>query len=81
MGVVSFALVIYYQNMKRLNAGMLTVLINRVGDVIILLRIGFIATQGHWVVTIIWEFQLRGPVSVLIIVAGMTKSAQIPFSR
>lgn len=47
LGIVSFALVVYYQNVKSLSAGMLTALANRVGDVILLLSIGFCAIQGH----------------------------------
>jgi NADH-ubiquinone oxidoreductase chain 5 len=33
LGLVSYLLVIYYQNMKSYGAGMLTVLSNRIGDV------------------------------------------------
>jgi len=47
LGIVSFLLVIYYQNSKSLAAGMLTVLRNRIGDVFILLRIGWCINQGH----------------------------------
>ena len=39
LGLVSYCLVIYYQNTKSAAAGMLTVLSNRVGDVAILLCI------------------------------------------
>ena len=46
LGLVSYALVIYYQNEKSANAGILTVLSNRVGDVAILLRIALIFSLG-----------------------------------
>lgn len=46
LGLVSYALVIYYQNEKSANAGILTVLSNRIGDVAILIRIGLIRSLG-----------------------------------
>jgi NADH-ubiquinone oxidoreductase chain 5 len=39
LGLVSYCLVIYYQNIKSYNAGMLTALSNRLGDVAFLLAI------------------------------------------
>jgi NADH-ubiquinone oxidoreductase chain 5 len=39
LGLVSYCLVIYYQNVRSYNAGMLTVLSNRVGDVALLIVI------------------------------------------
>jgi NADH-ubiquinone oxidoreductase chain 5 len=39
LGLVSYCLVIYYQNRKSYNAGILTVLSNRVGDVALLIVI------------------------------------------
>nr|UBI44065.1 NADH dehydrogenase subunit 5 [Paratectonatica tigrina] len=80
LGIVSFALVIYYQNMKSLGAGMLTVLANRIGDVMILISIGIMVLQGHWIITLMFDFYLSTFVALTILIAAMTKSAQIPFS-
>ena len=80
LGIVSFALVIYYQNMKSLAAGMLTVLANRIGDVMILISIGLLVLQGHWTITLMWDFHLSAWVVMTILLAAITKSAQIPFS-
>nr|AEP39001.1 NADH dehydrogenase subunit 5 [Oncomelania hupensis hupensis] len=80
LGIVSFALVIYYQNMKSLGAGMLTIMANRIGDVMILLSIGILVLQGHWTINLMWDFHLSMYLVLTITIAAMTKSAQIPFS-
>nr|WOX01943.1 NADH dehydrogenase subunit 5 [Oncomelania hupensis]WOX01956.1 NADH dehydrogenase subunit 5 [Oncomelania hupensis] len=80
LGIVSFALVIYYQNMKSLGAGMLTIMANRIGDVMILLSIGILVLQGHWIINLMWDFHLSAYLVLTITIAAMTKSAQIPFS-
>nr|YP_009681366.1 NADH dehydrogenase subunit 5 [Pilsbryoconcha exilis]QDH07432.1 NADH dehydrogenase subunit 5 [Pilsbryoconcha exilis] len=80
LGIVSFALVIYYQNKKSLAAGMLTVLANRIGDALLILAICFLVNWGEWR----FGYGLFGDfgvlVSLLVVVGAMTKSAQIPFS-
>ena len=81
LGLVSFCLVIYYQNSKSLAAGMLTVLINRVGDCFILRAVAVIIVLGHWNVLCLWEFNGFFYMNLFIIIAGITKRAQIPFSR
>nr|YP_003204704.1 NADH dehydrogenase subunit 5 [Oxymeris dimidiata]ACF04837.1 NADH dehydrogenase subunit 5 [Oxymeris dimidiata] len=80
LGIVSFALVIYYQNMKSLGAGMITVLTNRIGDVMILISIGLLVLQGHWSILAMWDFHLMAWTGASVVLAAMTKSAQIPFS-
>nr|QXP99767.1 NADH dehydrogenase subunit 5 [Melanoides tuberculata] len=80
LGIVSFTLVIYYQNTKSLNAGMLTILANRIGDVMILLSIGILTLTGYWSMLMTWDFYLSSWLALCVLVAGMTKSAQIPFS-
>nr|YP_010174599.1 NADH dehydrogenase subunit 5 [Octopus fitchi]QBR54756.1 NADH dehydrogenase subunit 5 [Octopus fitchi] len=80
LGLVSFCLVIYYQNNKSLSAGMLTVLMNRVGDCFILGGISIMVMLGHWNYLCIWYFWLIDVCMIFVVIAGMTKSAQIPFS-
>nr|QXU60445.1 NADH dehydrogenase subunit 5 [Acasta sulcata] len=81
LGLVSYCLVIYYQNYKSLNAGTLTVLSNRVGDVLILIGIVWMINFGDWsFVAWMGKDQSLILVSALIVMASLTKSAQIPFS-
>nr|YP_010265179.1 NADH dehydrogenase subunit 5 [Cleistostoma dilatatum]UIP56972.1 NADH dehydrogenase subunit 5 [Cleistostoma dilatatum] len=83
LGLVSYALVIFYQNEKSANAGMLTVLSNRVGDVAILIAIGLMANLGSWNFVIYSYYILDENwlvLKFLVMLAAMTKSAQIPFS-
>lgn len=81
LGITSFILVIYYQNPKSLGAGIVTAIINRIGDVIILIAIALTLNQGHWTITHIWASPILNFQALIIIVAGCTKRAQIPFSR
>nr|YP_010326863.1 NADH dehydrogenase subunit 5 [Condica capensis]UNP54113.1 NADH dehydrogenase subunit 5 [Condica capensis] len=84
LGLVSYCLVIYYQNLKSYNAGMLTALSNRVGDVFILMVISWMMNYGSWNYIFYLEFMNNDwemmMISSMIILAAMTKSAQIPFS-
>nr|BDQ44481.1 NADH dehydrogenase subunit 5 [Manus koellikeri] len=80
LGLVSFILVIYYQNPKSLAAGMITALTNRIGDVMLLLSIAWTLNQGHWNIIHMWETGMFTWQSAAILIAAMTKSAQMPFS-
>nr|YP_010426680.1 NADH dehydrogenase subunit 5 [Mycalesis francisca]USN89442.1 NADH dehydrogenase subunit 5 [Mycalesis francisca] len=84
LGLVSYCLVIYYQNIKSYNAGMLTVLSNRIGDVMILMVIAWMMNYGSWNYIFYLNFMSNDYcmqfISLMIILAAMTKSAQIPFS-
>jgi NADH-ubiquinone oxidoreductase chain 5 len=46
LGLVSYCLVIYFQNVKSFNAGILTALSNRIGDVALLIAIAWILNYG-----------------------------------
>ncbi|YP_009166943.1 NADH dehydrogenase subunit 5 (mitochondrion) [Plodia interpunctella] len=84
LGLVSYCLVIYYQNFKSYNAGMLTALSNRIGDVLILMVISWMLNYGSWNYIFYLEFMSNDysmmMIGTMIIMAAMTKSAQIPFS-
>lgn len=78
LGLVSYCLVIYYQNQSSYNSGIITVLSNRVGDVGLLISIGLLFSCGRWNM-----YLLRGDnflIILLIFLASITKRAQIPFS-
>nr|UFZ12820.1 NADH dehydrogenase subunit 5 [Acanthacorydalis sinensis] len=84
LGLVSYCLVIYYQNEKSYNAGMITALSNRIGDVALLMAIAWMLNFGSWN----YIFYLEGMkssfemqlIALLVVLAAITKSAQIPFS-
>nr|YP_010702003.1 NADH dehydrogenase subunit 5 [Brachytarsina amboinensis]WCL18791.1 NADH dehydrogenase subunit 5 [Brachytarsina amboinensis] len=84
LGLVSYCLVIYYQNMKSYNAGMMTVLSNRVGDVFLLMCIAWMINYGSWNFMFYLDNMLDdlylSIIGLLVIMASITKSAQIPFS-
>nr|YP_010385107.1 NADH dehydrogenase subunit 5 [Cordulegaster boltonii]UPL65117.1 NADH dehydrogenase subunit 5 [Cordulegaster boltonii] len=84
LGLISYLLVIYYQNFKSYSAGMLTVLSNRLGDVAFLLSIAWMLNYGSWNYYFYVELMSSSLeaklISFLMIFAAMTKSAQIPFS-
>nr|YP_010350417.1 NADH dehydrogenase subunit 5 [Ixodes trichosuri]UOK09898.1 NADH dehydrogenase subunit 5 [Ixodes trichosuri] len=78
LGLVSYLLVIYYQSKDSYNSGMITVMSNRVGDVAILLALVFLMNFGCYDMIMYNKIYLF--CGILVIIAGMTKSAQIPFS-
>nr|AFV08409.1 NADH dehydrogenase subunit 5 [Lucilia cuprina] len=84
LGLVSYCLVIYFQNVKSYNAGMLTALSNRIGDVALLLAIAWMLNYGSWNYIFYLEVMKSNMemmiVGGLVMLAAMTKSAQIPFS-
>nr|YP_009694391.1 NADH dehydrogenase subunit 5 [Pterostichus niger]QEI26051.1 NADH dehydrogenase subunit 5 [Pterostichus niger] len=84
LGLVSYCLVIYYQNIKSYNAGMVTVLMNRIGDVMLLIAISWMMNYGSWNYVFYLDYMKMDLymqiIGGLVVIAAMTKSAQIPFS-
>lgn len=82
LGVTSYLLVIFYQRNKSYNAGILTALTNRLGDVGILIIISIIVYFNSWDYIIFNSNRTYLPnfIIYLIIISACTKRAQIPFS-
>ena len=80
LGLTSYLLVIYYRSPKAFNSGIITALSNRVGDALILVRIGYLSMYGNWNLYFYINKSVPLILAYLIIVAACTKSAQIPFS-
>nr|YP_010308871.1 NADH dehydrogenase subunit 5 [Rhipicephalus camicasi]UMB51142.1 NADH dehydrogenase subunit 5 [Rhipicephalus camicasi] len=78
LGLVSYCLVIFYQSTNSYNSGMMTIISNRVGDVMLIMMIIFAINFNSFELASIKSFELIW--GFLIIIAGLTKSAQIPFS-
>lgn len=79
LGVTSFLLVIYYNNISSLRSGLVTIYINRVGDICLLFRFFCLISFG-WFIDDIFIYFTFLVFSFFILIAGITKSAQIPFS-
>nr|YP_010757433.1 NADH dehydrogenase subunit 5 [Leofa pulchella]WEU77776.1 NADH dehydrogenase subunit 5 [Leofa pulchella] len=79
LGLVSYCLVIYYMSLKSFLAGMITCLVNRLGDIGLLISIGWMFSYGSWSFLMYLDYFDSG-LFVLLIVSSFTKSAQIPFS-
>ena len=78
LGLISYCLVIFYQNYMAYNSGLITVLCNRVGDIGLLISIRLIFIYGRWNIYMLeWNKKL---ILLIILLAAITKRAQIPFS-
>ena len=78
LGITRFLLVIFFHNSKSLKSGLITAFTNRLGDTFILIAIALISSQGDWSLIDIWEYQKT--FLVFIVIASITKRAQLPFS-
>lgn len=78
LGLVSYLLVIFYQSTNSYNSGIITIIRNRFGDVIIIIIVIFIINYGSFDLLRINKIEFL--CGVFVITAGLTKRAQIPFS-
>lgn len=77
LGISSFALIIYYSRASRLQAGFLTLITNRLGDVLIILSIPLLLYRGRLGIYSFYKFVLI--IRFLLCLAALTKRAQYPF--
>jgi len=82
LGVTSYLLVIFYQRNKSYNAGIITALTNRLGDVGLLVSIAIILIYGNWRFLLMTRTRLNLSLLLLtiIVISACTKRAQMPFS-
>nr|AKM70223.1 NADH dehydrogenase subunit 5 [Aphis glycines] len=83
LGMVSFCLVVFYQNKKSYSSGLVTVILNRLGDLFIILSMIWMLNFGSWNFILIdyyINYNYLFFIILLIMMASLTKSAQIPFS-
>lgn len=78
LGLTSFILVVYYQNASSSASGSITIFSNRVGDILILLSIAFLASICNWNFTI--NENIPNLVILFLVIAACSKRAQFPFS-
>nr|UNO54217.1 NADH dehydrogenase subunit 5 [Dermacentor sinicus]UNO54282.1 NADH dehydrogenase subunit 5 [Dermacentor sinicus] len=78
LGLISYILVIFYQSTNSFNSGMMTIISNRIGDVMMIMMIIFMLNFGSF--DLMSMNKLEFICEMFIVIAGLTKSAQIPFS-
>ena len=82
LGVRSFLLVVYFQNNTSWNSGILTLISNRVGDVLLIRGRGILYRRGSLNFTALGQDtrRLRFAGIALFLISVCTKRAQLPFS-
>lgn len=78
LGLVSFFLVIYYNNYSSLRSGLLTVLRNRLGDLGMLFSFFYMFLGGRWSF-LNFSFVDTFLLGIFLIFAAITRRAQFPF--
>jgi len=79
LGLVSFCLVVFYNNSSRLDSGLVTVFRNRLGDVFFLISFFFFCLGGVWSFDF-FSYSLPSLFLYFLFFGAITKRAQVPFS-
>nr|AHX97793.1 NADH dehydrogenase subunit 5 [Elasmosoma sp. QL-2014] len=78
LGLSSYCLIIFYQNKKSNISGLTTILMNRIGDISILLLTSILMNKCSLNIMLLTKIDTL--MMILIMITAITKSAQIPFS-
>nr|ALO64629.1 NADH dehydrogenase subunit 5 [Bombus sylvestris] len=76
LGLISYCLIIYYQKMLSFNSGMITMVMNRLGDSSLLMIISFLSMFGSWN---LFFFKMNIFIMFMFFLMVFTKSAQLMF--
>nr|ALF03911.1 NADH dehydrogenase subunit 5 [Trichuris suis] len=77
LGISSYFLIMYYNNWKANNSAVVTIMLNRMGDFCLLISLLMFTQVLTWTLE---NFSLSPLFIMLISLATITKSAQLPFS-
>nr|YP_010933893.1 NADH dehydrogenase subunit 5 [Aleurodicus rugioperculatus]WKT15077.1 NADH dehydrogenase subunit 5 [Aleurodicus rugioperculatus] len=76
LGMISFILIMFYQNKKSLMMSISTIMNNRIGDIMMILSIIMMMNLNSWS----FINNMNKMIIFMIMIAAFSKSAQIPFS-
>nr|ALO64901.1 NADH dehydrogenase subunit 5 [Bombus pratorum]DBA43956.1 TPA_asm: ND5 [Bombus pratorum] len=76
LGLISYCLIIYYQKFLSFNSGMITVILNRLGDSSLLMIISLMMIFGSWNLIL---YKMNILVLIMFFMMVFTKSAQLMF--
>nr|DBA43878.1 TPA_asm: ND5 [Bombus polaris] len=76
LGLISYCLIIYYQKKLAFNSGMLTIILNRLGDCSLLMIITFMMMFGSWNLIL---YKINMLILLMILIMVFSKSAQLMF--
>lgn len=80
LGITSFRLIMFYQNKKSVIRSIYTIIINRVGDITLIVAIMILINSSSWIFLSMEYLNSRTKWVTLITVSIFSKRAQIPFS-
>nr|YP_009680085.1 NADH dehydrogenase subunit 5 [Parachtes romandiolae]QDP17911.1 NADH dehydrogenase subunit 5 [Parachtes romandiolae] len=78
LGLTSYILVIYYQNATTNASGTITILSNRIGDIMLMMSFATMMTNMTWNISNNAYYTIL--TLTLMLIAAISKSAQFPFS-